>query len=96
MNTLKSFVPYALLASACLLAIGTLNNGQDWGGDFSSYIMQAESLAEGSPKAFIETNQFSMEHSSRHIAPVAYPWGYPAMLAPVYAVAGQDMLARLL
>jgi len=92
-SKLKSVVPYALLVVAGLLIVGTLNTGQDWGGDFSSYIMQAESLVEGSPTDFVEVNQFAIEHSTRHIAPVAYPWGYPAMLAPVYATFGQDMLA---
>lgn len=93
MNLLKSFMPYVLLASACLLAVGMLNDGQDWGGDFSSYIMQAASLVEGAPKSFIEANQFFIEHSTRHIAPVAYPWGYSAMLAPVYAIYGQDIVS---
>ncbi len=93
MNKLKSVVPHALIAAAGLLIVCTLNTGHDWGGDFSSYIMQAESLVEGSPKQFVEANQFTIEHSTRHIGPVAYPWGYPAMLAPVYAGYGQNMLA---
>jgi len=93
-SRLKTGLPYVLLIGAAgLLIIGTLNTGHDWGGDFSSYIMQAKSLVEGSPLEFVEANQFTIEHSERHIAPVAYPWGYPAMLAPVYAEYGQDLLA---
>lgn len=81
------------MVAAGLLILCTLNTGHDWGGDFSSYIMQAESLVGGSPTKFVETNQFTIEHSTRHIGPVAYPWGYSAMLVPVYAGFGQNMLA---
>jgi hypothetical protein len=92
-SKLKSVIPYVLLVATGLLIVCTVNTGQDWGGDFSSYIMQAESLVEGSPNKFVEANQFSIERSTHHIAPVAYPWGYPAMLAPVYAGYGQNILA---
>jgi len=92
-SKLKTGLPHVLLIGvAGLLIVGTLNTGQDWGGDFASYIMQAESLVEGSTFEFAEANRFTIEQSQRTIGPVAYPWGFPAILAPVYAGFGQDML----
>lgn len=94
MNKLKSLGPHVLLiATSCLLILGTLDNGQDWGGDFAAYIMQAKSLYEGQPGAFVDANRFTIEQTTHTLAPVAYPWGYPAMLAPVYAAFGQDINA---
>ena len=76
-----------------LLMIGNLTTGHDWGGDFAGYIMQARSLAEGTLDAFIEANRFAVEQSSITIGPVAYPWGYPLLLSPLYAAFGLDMFA---
>ena len=71
-----------------MLMLGSLTRGHDWGGDFSAYIMQADSLHEGSIGAFMEANRQAVEESSRRMFPVAYPWGFPLLLAPVFAVAG--------
>jgi hypothetical protein len=90
----KTFVPLALLVGAAgVLLYGALNNGQGWGGDFASYILQAKSLTEGTPRNFIEANRFTIEQSSYIIGPVAYPWGFPILLAPVYAIFGLNMIA---
>lgn len=70
-----------------------LTDGHDWGGDFAGYVMQAMSIVEGSTQEFVEQNRFTIEQSSRQIAPVAYPWGTPVMLAPIYMLFGLDMLA---
>lgn len=94
MHKIKKDLPSILLVGvASLLILGTLNTGHDWGGDFSSYIMQAQSLVDGSPLEFTRANRFTIENTERLIGPVAYPWGYPAMLAPVYAGFGQSMFA---
>ena len=92
---MKRIFPVVVLA-ICLsgiLLVGGLTTGHDWGGDFAGYIMQAQSLVRGSPGGFIEENRFAVEHSSVTIGPVAYPWGYPIMLAPFYAAFGLDMIA---
>ena len=82
-----------LLAVAGLLAWGGLTNGHDWGDDFSAYIMQARSLTEGNPLDFIEKNRVTVQQSSYPMGPVLYPWGFPALLVPIYAVLGLNMLA---
>ncbi len=93
-NKLKTTFPHALIiAAAALLIFCTLNTGHNWGGDFASYIMQAKSLVDTSPHEFIQANQFTIEQTTHTLAPVAYPWGFPAMLAPVYAAFGQNIFA---
>jgi hypothetical protein len=42
---------------------------------------------------FVEHNSFTIFQSSDQIGPVAYPWGYPLILAPVYAIKGTNPLA---
>lgn len=71
----------------------TLTNGHNWGGDFSAYIMQAESITEAAPRAFIDANRITVEQSSRPVGPLAYPWGYPVLLAPFYALFGLNLVA---
>jgi hypothetical protein len=82
-----------LVGIAALLICGTYTNGQNWGDDFASYIMQARSIVVGAPRAFIAANRYTIENSSFTLGPVAYPWGYPALLAPIYAVFGMNLLA---
>ena len=87
-------VLFALLVGiAGLLLYFTLTNGHNWGDDFSAYIMQAQSLTEGTPRGFIEANRFTEQQSSWLMGPVAYPWGFPALLAPFYAVFGLNIIA---
>jgi hypothetical protein len=81
-----------LIVTAALLICSVITTGQDWGDDFSAYIMQARSLTEGTPFEFIAANRFTIEQSP-FIGPVAYPWGFPALLAPVYALFGLNIVA---
>ena len=82
-----------LLGATCLLSWYGLTEGHDWGGDFSAYIMQAQSVWQGNSSEFLQTNRFIIEESSRLIGPIAYPWGFPVLLAPFYAFFGLNMLA---
>jgi hypothetical protein len=82
-----------LLGITALILFCILTNGHNWGDDFSSYIMQAKSITELNPRCFIEANRFTVENSSYHYgAPIAYPWGFPVLLAPFYAVFGLNMI----
>ena len=71
-------------------AIGaaTLTRGHEWGDDFASYIMQAESILSGDMNKFVERNTFTIFQSSFQVGPVAYPWGYPLILTPIVAIKG--------
>jgi hypothetical protein len=82
-----------LVGLAGFLSWGGLTRGHGWGGDFAQYIMQAVSIVEGQPQQFIDMNRVTVEQSSKRMGPVAYPWGLPVLLAPLYAFFGLDILA---
>jgi hypothetical protein len=87
----------ALLSSMILISffIGacTLRRGHEWGDDFAWYILQAKSILNGTTDEFMEQSRFTNGESTTHLGPVAYPWGYPLLLVPVYAVKGISPLA---
>lgn len=72
------------------LGWGRWQAGHDWGGDFSAYIMQARAIIDGTIPEFLRENEFTIHHSIPAMGPVAYPWGFPLLLSPVYAVFGVD------
>jgi len=82
-----------IILSCGLIGLELLNTGHDWGDDFASYIMQAESIVNGRPSQFMEVNAFTIHQSSLNLGPVAYPWGTSVLLAPVVAVFGVNLLA---
>jgi len=87
-------LPLMLFLAACgFLVWGGLTRGHEWGNDFAAYILQARSVVEGRPQQFIESSRFTNEQSSSPVGPVAYPWGFPVLLAPIYAVFGLNILA---
>jgi 4-amino-4-deoxy-L-arabinose transferase-like glycosyltransferase len=71
-----------------LMGSSRLTRGHEWGDDFASYIMQAKSIVNGDMQEFVERNSITIYQSSSQIGPVAYPWGYPLLLAPIYALRG--------
>jgi hypothetical protein len=81
-----------LLVSAGLSA-ALLTRGHLWGDDFAAYIMQAQSLYTGTTREFVQHNAFTIEESYYPLGPIAYPWGYPLLLAPVLALTGLKVLA---
>ena len=91
---ITSVLPALLIISiSALLLWSGLKNGHDWGDDFSAYIMQAKSITEGKPSEFIGANHYTIEEQPAFIGPVAYPWGFPVLLAPFYALFGLNMIA---
>ncbi len=78
-----------LLAAYALLCVLTLRPGQV-GGDFALYILHARNLALGVPYA---TTGFVYDPLNAIMSPASYPPGFPLLIAPVYAVAGLDLLA---
>ena len=68
-----------------------LAEGHDWGDDFALYIGQARAITEFELDPVVQSNIYSIENSSwSSFSPVAYPWGYPLILAPLYAIWGVD------
>ncbi len=83
----------AILLVSALLSVALLTRGHLWWDDFTSYIMQAQSLLHGTTREFIQHNTFTVLRSSYPPGPIAYPWGYPLLMAPVLAVFGLKVLA---
>lgn len=67
---------------------GNHTSSLEWGDDNASYIMQAIYLKNGAPKEFIHLNTFTIENSTDKLGPIAYPWGYPALLAILITIFG--------
>lgn len=71
-----------------LIGAGMLRRGHEWGDDWAWYVLQAKSIADGSLDEFIEISDFTNYQSTTHLGPLAYPWGYPLILVPFYALNG--------
>ena len=85
---LSIIILLSILVGAC-----TLTRGHQWGDDFAWYIVQAKSIWTGTTHEFMEESAFTNTQSTTHLGPLAYPWGYPLILVPVYAVKGTNPLA---
>jgi len=86
--------PLLIVIVLLSIAIGsaTLTRGHEWGDDFASYIMQAQSILNGKVDQFVERNTFTIFESSFQLGPVAYPWGYPLILTPALLLKGVHSL----
>ena len=82
-----------LIIVAAFMTTSSLTNGHDWGDDFAGYIMQARGVTEGISQRFIESNRYTMRQSSYPLGPIAYPWGFPVLLAPLYGMFGLNIIA---
>ena len=64
-------------------------HGVDWGDDFALYMRQAKALNIGNIGEVIRDNRFTVDNSGWHtFSPYLYPWGWPLMVAPIYALFG--------
>jgi len=93
MREIRNPVLVAIVVVSLAIGLSSLTRGHFWWDDFASYIMQAKSILDGNLQEFIERNTFTIFQSSFQIGPIAYPWGFPLILAPVYAVTGLNPLA---
>src|SRR5574342_64459 len=86
-----------ILFASALLGSSVLTRGHVWGDDFAAYIGQAQSILGGEMDRFVARNGFTVSESSREaghqMGPAAYPWGFPLLLVPVYALTGLSPLA---
>ena len=77
-----------IIVISILLGAGTLRRGHAWGDDWAWYVLQAKSILNGTVDQFMETSAFTNRESTTYVGPLAYPWGYPLILAPAYALRG--------
>jgi hypothetical protein len=87
------YILLAIILVSLLIGASTLTRGHQWGDDFAWYIVQARSILNGSLDEFMEQSAFTNQQSTTHLGPLAYPWGYPLLLTPVYAIKGISPLA---
>src|SRR5512134_2267961 len=92
MRGLWNSIFIAILLVSLLVGSSTLTRGHEWGDDFASYIMQAQSILNGDTDEFVERNTFTIFESSVQIGPAAYPWGYPLALTPALLFKGVHAL----
>ena len=90
LNQPKFFILIIICISTLMIA-GNHTSSLDWGDDNASYIMQAIYLKKKSPKEFIHLNTFTIENSTDKLGPIAYPWGYPALLAALITIFGLNI-----
>ncbi len=84
-------VPLALVIVIGVLSMINHFHGHDWGDDFALYMRQARALVDGNVGEVISQNRFAVDNSGWHtFSPYAYPWGWPLLMAPFYAVFGLD------
>lgn len=81
-------LPVGLILGIGLAHVAALRPGHEWGDDFALYVLHARNLVEGRPYA--QTGYLYNPHYP-NIGPPTYPPVAPAVLAPVYAVAGLDL-----
>ena len=83
-----------ILIVAASLGFATLTGGHNWSySDFAGYILQAKSILAGDLDGFIAQNSITILESDVPVGPIAYPWGYPLLLAPIIAVMGISTLS---
>ena len=74
--------------------IKNIDSGYIFNGDFALYIAQARSICEGTmDKMAIDMEKMISLSTYQRYSPVLYPWGYPLLLSPVYAMFGIDYTA---
>jgi hypothetical protein len=83
---MKNKTLIAIIIISVILGAGTIRRGHDWGDDFAWYILQAKSILHGTTAEFMQQSEFTNTQSTTHVGPLAYPWGYPLILVPVYAI----------
>ena len=77
-----------IIVLSILLGAATLRRGHIWGDDWAWYVLQAKSVLNGTVDEFMETSAFTNNKSTTYVGPLAYPWGYPLILVPAYALRG--------
>ncbi len=82
----------SIILSATLLGFFNLTRDNGWGDDFAGYILQAQSIVRGNMGDLVTKNVQAVERSSGDLRPGNYPWGFPLMLAPIYAIFGVKII----
>lgn len=72
------------------LNIATFREGHPRQGDFAQYLIQTKGIVDGNLDKYIDMSYFRKQHSIGRSEPAIYPWGFPILLAPAYALWGKN------
>lgn len=87
----QNFVCLMTGVFSLLFVLFILDGGNNWGGDFSEYIAQARAIVTGTIDVQVRNNAYIIENSPPFLGDVVYPWGFPFLLAPFYALFGKNL-----
>ena len=88
----KLFLVIIFLLSSVLPFL-YIYDGHNWGGDFSCYIAQAQSIISGTMQEQVDANTFLVTNSAYMLGPGSYPWGFPLLLVPMIKIFGVNYIA---
>lgn len=88
----KSSIVFLIIFTG-LLAFLTLRGGHGWGDDFGLYIAQAKVICSGGMGELKIQQDYTQVNSEYYLGPNFYPWGFPAIIAPVYYFFGLNLTA---
>lgn len=90
----KYALPVLLVFIIGVIALHDHFGGVDWGDDFALYMHQGKAIATGNVGEVLAQNRYAVDNSGWHtFSPDSYPWGWPLIIAPIYAVKGLDYSA---
>src|SRR4051812_9548838 len=79
-----------VVAVAAAAGMALHRSGHTQGDDFALYLRQARSIFDGDIGAVVADNRFAVVNSDGAFSPIAYPWGWPLLLAPFVHQWGLD------
>ncbi len=84
-------IPLTIIVVIGRICVHKRFGGVDWGDDFALYIHQAKALVVGNLGELLQQTRYSVDNSGwSSFSPYSYPWGWPLIMAPFYAVFGLD------
>jgi hypothetical protein len=79
-----------VVLAGAVLAMMLHRHGHNQGDDFALYLRQARSIFDGDISQVVADNRFAVLNSGGAFSPIAYPWGFPLLLAPFVHQWGLD------
>ena len=83
-----------LLVVLGIINISLFRKGHPNASDHAAYLIQTKSIVEGSVEKYSEMANFRKNNSIVIISPALYPWGFPLLLSPIYAIWGMNLFAH--
>ncbi|MFC2175890.1 hypothetical protein ACFLR1_02815 [Bacteroidota bacterium] len=84
---------FFILICACIHFGLRIQDGHNWGGDFSLYVAQSMALLNGTLDELFTANKFTQDNSSKPVGPYLVPPGFPTILTPVIFLFGLNFVA---